>query len=448
MNVLIVDDQPSIVASLLTGIPWRTMGVENTFSATSSLAAKEILLKNNIDIVLTDIEMPVENGIALLSWIREQGMNIECIFLTSHPDFFYAKQAITLGVVDYVLQPAKNEDIIRAVENAQLRIMKAQRMIDLKTNRFTSAAQNTVLRDFFECWPDGTKSEGGFTLDNKLMALKDMGISCEKKASVFLLWTEIVRWSKIPSDAADFIGSFQRQLDRVLSFVNLDSVSYYIDDGHVCSVIFGPLSDEVVPYIRIFQENLTGELGMHTHISVCGMAVEELKRGLDFLSAPERSENAAWETVRDNRIQMLTLPSDRDEFAALNGSEKYRYYYQQILEYIRQNLDKPLTRHHIAEHLFLSPDYVNFIVKSCIGWSCTDLIIRVKMSYAKQLLEATDMPVGEVAVSAGYTSFAYFSKVYKGIYKKTPSETRRGGGKMERGIRAAVNAAPARGRAA
>ena len=131
MNLLIVDDQSNIVASLLTGIHWRGLGFENVFSATSALTAKEILQKNAVDVLLTDIEMPVENGISLLSWIREQGLDAECIFLTSHPDFFYAKQAISLDAVDYVLQPAKNEDIIRAVENAKLRIMKKHRDTDL-----------------------------------------------------------------------------------------------------------------------------------------------------------------------------------------------------------------------------------------------------------------------------------------------------------------------------
>lgn len=107
MNILIVDDQPSIVASLLTGISWHSMGFDNVFTAISVLAAKEILLKEKVDILLTDIEMPVENGISLLAWVREQGLDVEGIFLTSHPDFFYAKQAISLGAVDYVLQPAK-----------------------------------------------------------------------------------------------------------------------------------------------------------------------------------------------------------------------------------------------------------------------------------------------------------------------------------------------------
>lgn len=434
MNLLIVDDQPSIVASLLTGIHWRELGFSNVFSATSVLAAKEIFKKEKVDILLTDIEMPVENGISLLSWVRESGLDTECIFLTSHPDFFYAKQAIALGVVDYVLQPAKNEDIIRAVENAKMRYIKKHNPVELKINKFTSAAQNTVLRDFFESWPEMTP-ENKALLDNKLLGLKEMGFSLNVEAPVFLMWTEIVRWSKIPSAASAFIAAYQRALDEVTDFINKTSVSYYLDDGHLCSVVFGALDDTAVEHMGIFQENLSREIGMHTHMHLCALPVGELRRGMEFLRKHRlggetqdgygRSGQPGAFSARENYLAVYELPPQTDAFARPSGPAKYRKYYAQILGCIRQHMDQPLTRQSISDKLFLSPDYINNIVKQCVGCSCTELIIRVKMDHAHKLLETTDLPVGEVAKAVGYTSFAYFSKVYKDIYKQTPSAARR-----------------------
>lgn len=425
MNLLIVDDQPSIVASLLTGIDWRNIGFENIYSATSALTAKEILKNNQVDILLTDIEMPVENGISLLTWVREQKLNMECVFLTSHPDFFYAKQAISLGAVDYVLQPAKNEDIIRAVENAKIRAMKNLRSVSLKTNKFTSIAQNTVIRDFFESWPNALHEENAEALDKKCAGLKEMGFSCEKDNDIFLMWLEIVRWSKIPTEAAEFIIAYQRILDDVLKFIRRDSISFYTDDCHISSIVFGALPENILPHIQIFQDTLSREIGIHTHILICRATVKTLKDGFDFLNNPQWRTSADMMSVpRENWSHILVMPKQDDIFSVCKGSESQRSYCHQIIEYIKENMDKQITRQHIADHLFLSPDYVNNIVKKCIGYSCTDLIIRVKMSHARKLLESTEMSVGEVAKETGYTSFAYFSKVYKDVYGETPSQSR------------------------
>ena len=58
MNILLIDDQPNIISSLVAGIPWYELGFTSIFTATSALAAREILQKNIVDIVVSDIEMP------------------------------------------------------------------------------------------------------------------------------------------------------------------------------------------------------------------------------------------------------------------------------------------------------------------------------------------------------------------------------------------------------
>lgn len=118
MNILLVDDQPNILTSLVAGIPWLEMGFSSIFTATSAAKAKAILREHPIDIVISDIEMPNEDGLSLLSWARKKGMDFACILLTAHADFSYAQQAISLNVSEYVIQPAKKADIIHAINNA------------------------------------------------------------------------------------------------------------------------------------------------------------------------------------------------------------------------------------------------------------------------------------------------------------------------------------------
>lgn len=59
-----------------------------------------MILKNfPVDVLLSDIEMPEEDGISLCLWAKKEIADIECIFLTSHADFEYAREAIRLGTL-------------------------------------------------------------------------------------------------------------------------------------------------------------------------------------------------------------------------------------------------------------------------------------------------------------------------------------------------------------
>lgn len=118
MNLLIVDDQPLVTDGLERGIPWESLGFQKVFKAYNALDARKILLEHPIAVMLCDIQMPVENGLELFAWMRQSGMETRMIFLTSHAEFEYAQQALKLGSVDYIVQPAPYSEIYNAVRIA------------------------------------------------------------------------------------------------------------------------------------------------------------------------------------------------------------------------------------------------------------------------------------------------------------------------------------------
>jgi len=128
MKLLLVDDQTSVVSGLTQGIAWEEIGIDLIYTAYNAIEAKKILNTEKIDIMLCDIEMPVENGISLLSYAREEGMELECIFLTAHAEFDYAKDAIKLGSFDYILQPAEYGQIMSIVKKAVSKIHEKEKV--------------------------------------------------------------------------------------------------------------------------------------------------------------------------------------------------------------------------------------------------------------------------------------------------------------------------------
>lgn len=129
-TILIVDDENLTRKALLDGVDWTAIGVGDIFEAASAQKAKEILKTTEIDLALIDVEMPEENGLELLRWIREDlESNIPCAFLTCHASFHYAQKAIQYNCFDYLLKPM---DYIQVEELVLRMIGKSRKEMELK----------------------------------------------------------------------------------------------------------------------------------------------------------------------------------------------------------------------------------------------------------------------------------------------------------------------------
>jgi len=127
MNLLIVNDDVIAVAGMTSGIDWKKYGIDGeAYCACDASQAISILESHVVDIILCDIEMPGKNGIELVRHVRSSFSDIECLFLTCHAKFEYAREAISLGCTEYILAPAPYEVIADAVRSAAERVIKRQ----------------------------------------------------------------------------------------------------------------------------------------------------------------------------------------------------------------------------------------------------------------------------------------------------------------------------------
>lgn len=117
-QALIVDDERSVVDALEISVPWQELGIAELFKAVSARHAIEILDRNSIALLVTDIRMPGMNGIELIEYAKKRNDRIKCILLTGHSDFEYAQRAIGLGANDYLLKPVSDEDLLLSCRKA------------------------------------------------------------------------------------------------------------------------------------------------------------------------------------------------------------------------------------------------------------------------------------------------------------------------------------------
>lgn len=122
MKLLIVNDEELTAETMKSDMDWKSYGIDAVYTAYDAAQAKEVIGTEQIDILLCDIEMPGDNGIELLRWVRQEKLPVECIFLTCHPSFEYAQEAIRLDCQDCILIPALYEDIGAGVKKVVDRI--------------------------------------------------------------------------------------------------------------------------------------------------------------------------------------------------------------------------------------------------------------------------------------------------------------------------------------
>ena len=101
--------------SLADTIPWATLGISRVWKAYSASEALALIDTFPIDILMTDIRMPPINGLELIEQARLRIPGLKCLLLTGYADFDYARKAIELQALDYLMKPAKDEQLLTAM---------------------------------------------------------------------------------------------------------------------------------------------------------------------------------------------------------------------------------------------------------------------------------------------------------------------------------------------
>ena len=119
LKVLIVEDEVLVRLGLKSVIRWGDMGMEIIGEAANGVQALEIYEKSRPDIILTDIKMPVMDGLEMLARIREKDNVTRVVVLTCYEEFKYLQSAMRMGISDYILKlqmkPAEIETVMAKI---------------------------------------------------------------------------------------------------------------------------------------------------------------------------------------------------------------------------------------------------------------------------------------------------------------------------------------------
>lgn len=117
-NLLIVDDEATVVSGFAYDIDWSALEIDEVYTAATAQQALDLLHASRVDVVISDIRMPGIDGLELTRIIRSCWPYAKVILVSGYEEFEYAQQAVALGVLEYVTKPVPYAELTRAVRRA------------------------------------------------------------------------------------------------------------------------------------------------------------------------------------------------------------------------------------------------------------------------------------------------------------------------------------------
>lgn len=420
MNILIVDDLTFVVESLKNGIDWEKIGISGIFKAGSAAEAKLLITNFNIDIMLTDIEMPGENGLELVRWIKENNYDICSIFLTSHADFSYVQTALRLGGFDYIMQPVRYQDVEDVVLRAICEVKKNRKfghleqawnqLLERKSIFLDAILRQFRIHDYYAAEVITGQLLSALEMERDQVILHGLLAISEEFKMSFHQKTE----SPAEKIASVLENSFDENIVKVF-------VSHSYEEGIYLLTIFDKSIYDEALFKKMIHHFYTSILdlfaaecvlyvsvGIH-HIDQTGM--RELAD--TFMKTCNIHEKKYCQIIWDVRSEEQQNTEYKNEVLA------------KAINYIQTHIGENITRTEVAACVGLSEEYFSKFFKQYLSCSFKEYVIEEKMKVARSLLANSELPVSLIAAKLGFINFSHFSKTFKKVMESTPQEYRK-----------------------
>lgn len=145
VKVYLVEDEIIIRQSIKNSIDWEKEGYEFIGDASDGELALPVILKEKPDILITDIRMPFMDGLELSRMVKAELPDIKIVILSGYDDFEYAKQAIKIGVAEYLLKPVSSAVLLEHLSEIAEKVRDEREDLALKKVYYQEMQENEEL---------------------------------------------------------------------------------------------------------------------------------------------------------------------------------------------------------------------------------------------------------------------------------------------------------------
>ncbi len=473
MRVIVVEDEDRIREGI-TGLLGLLEGnFEAAGEAEDGTAGLELIKREKPDIVITDIRMPDMSGLEMLEKVREYGIQSKVIVLSAYSEFEYARQAIRLGVTEYLLKPVSVDEFSRAMNTIKIQIEK-ERRLQPETLGTLEQILGAVLYGQLE--PDEEvkmylMNRYGLDAGQELVEIciylgNDYGADsgrAEKVWASLLSQRDDMEYCMIRADYEQALlivvyhfRDLQEKFELLYSYMDWNltlgqdvliaypkilqiqtSVCIYpieLENCFKAEICLGEperVKKVIESFHRYFSE---GKLYTPRDMKECYVrfiwAVINITKEIDMLDYGNLNQQSILDQVMGAKLftelkSALEGLMQKVKMNKKNEDAIAHLTVRRVKSMIHEFYQSGITLDEIAAKLNVTPEYLSMQFHREVGETYSSYLKNYRISKAKELLIGTQKKQYEVAKEVGYADSRYFSKVFREYTGYSPAEYRK-----------------------
>lgn len=483
-KVLLVDDEYMILAGLKKLIDWESLGMEIVETARNGKKALDYIMEHPVDIILTDVTMPVLSGIDFIQEAQKIAQPFKFIILSGYQEFEYVKNGMRLGASNYLLKPIDKEELYHSLENilkefeqAKLYNQADQAIFEGLLGRWIrnelgEKQYDKLVGNYFFKVPEDTsftvvivrsRQRGNwetsfketcrelnislcFSLnetekviilarqDSKMMDIELNQLSEKLKNNcLFFIGTCIKELGKVyksykyalkAKDHADFYGKqlvFNKYKENNMTDLTLSGLVTNLNDG-----IFSKNIQRISKEVSLFVNQLIdGQMNVENIKRLMYLVLVNIYLQFDAIESDKflKKTKAIFDSETFNELAMV-MEIDLLPLDELKKQLLYSDLTKQTIEIVQTEYMEDLNLKGIAKILHVNVMYLGQVFKKETGKSFSKYLNHYRINLAKELLLRSKEPVNDIASRIGYQNQGYFYKNFKNLLGQSPREFR------------------------
>lgn len=352
------------------------------------------------DIVITDIRMPEMDGITLSKELMKLYPSIKIIILSGYEDFSYARDAIRIGVCNYLLKPCKADELLQTLEEIAAKLEETrqkeeqrQKYEQLFADNLPTLRQQAIITSLFT--------------ETKMPDPEKLGLDFLMKECQLFLIDVSVHQTQNSQEEELYIFCCGNMLEELLSPIT--EKEFFLCNGQF--VLLAPVDSFWSEKTRICIQK------------ACAKVQNMVHRPILYF------DGGIIPTIKDCQIAyQAALKKYRENIPVLQDikpKKEAQNVLEQAKQYIQQNYDKDISLQDVADITYVSYNYLSSLFTQNLGVNFSMYLSRIRIEKACELLKSPENRISEIAEKIGYNNYRYFNYVFKKMTGYTPSEFRR-----------------------
>lgn len=415
-KVIVVDDEFIIRKALERVVKWEEHGYIFEGSFSTGIDALDYIKTHDIDLVITDICMPIMDGLELCAKIREISSDIKIVILTGYDDFDYAKRAISFKVYEYISKPITPKEFDNLLQKVKQQLdveyQKRALLSDSKSNeQIKIYEESQIVKDFLE------ESE---EVDLKHSNLKKLDVSqyCTKYFATVINMLDLGDFEKSNNPVAiKRLSSYSAFNIIKEKLENISSLNAYLLNRDFVIIFASYNSDRanMTDIIKDIIHLIYKLLGIKLVVGIGKEMFSPLDLKVSYKNALKSIEVLEHNTEREPEI-----------FDMQNIGGENLTTVKNALKYMNANYQNTgITLNDVCGAVAMSVSNFSKLFKEATGDTFVSALTNIRIKKAKELLLYTNKKSYEIAKEVGFSDAHYFSMIFKKNIGVTPSAYRK-----------------------